>query len=102
MQLSHQNKLIFSYEINYKNNKNSVGIFFLSFLSIFYQKLFGQEPYNNSFSMGLLRFYFGFYSTDCQKLNGGGFGQLLINVAIYMSIVILYYKFLLKENETEK
>lgn len=79
-----------------------LGFFSYLFFSIFYQKLFGQEPYNNSFSMGLPRFYFEFYSNDCQKLNGSSFGQLLINVAIYISIVILYYKFLLKESETEK
>ncbi|RXM38158.1 hypothetical protein BOQ62_19070 [Chryseobacterium sp. CH21] len=79
-----------------------VGFFSYLFLSIFYQKLFGEEPFNNSFSMGLPRFYFEFYSNDCQKLNGSSFGQFIINVIIYIIIVTIYYKFFrnffIKEN----
>ncbi|EFK36878.1 Uncharacterised protein [Chryseobacterium gleum] len=74
-----------------------VGFFSYLFLSILYQKSFGQEPFNNAFSIGLPRFYFEFYSSDCQKLNGSSIGQFIINVAIYTSIVLLYYKFIFKK-----
>ena len=61
------------------------------FVSIFYQKFFGTEPFNNSFSIGLPRFYFEFYSGDCVKLNGSSFINLILNILIYITLVMIYY-----------
>lgn len=63
-------------------------------ISIFYQKFFGEEPFNNAFSIGLPRFYFEFYTNDGIKLNGSNFLNLIINIIIYLAIVIIYFKFI--------
>jgi hypothetical protein len=74
-----------------KNILNWLACLFLYlFFTIFYQKFFGVEPYNNSFSMGLPRFYYEFYSNDCTKLNGSNFINLLINIIIVTTIFLIY------------
>lgn len=62
------------------------------FITIFYQKFFGEEPFNNSFSIGLPRFYYEFYSNDCIKLNGNNFINLVLNIIIYSGIFLFILK----------
>jgi len=64
------------------------------FVTIFYQKFFGEEPYNNSFSIGFPRFFYEFYSSDCIKLNGSNFVNFLLNPIIYTIFFFIYLKFL--------
>lgn len=76
-----------------------IGICAYLFLSILYQKYFGEEPFNNAFAIGLPRFYFEFYNKDCIKLNGSNFMNLLINIIIYMFVFTVYIKILKKINK---
>ncbi len=68
-------------------------------ISIFYQKFFGEEPFNNAFSIGLPRFYFEFYVGNCEKLNGNNSLNLLLNIVVYIAVVIIYYKIFKKSKE---
>ncbi len=69
-----------------------IGFSVFLFCTIFYQKFFGEEPFNNSFSIGFPRFYYEFYSNDCIKLNGSNFKSLLLNIVIYTLIFLVYIK----------
>jgi hypothetical protein len=76
-----------------------IGFCVYLFSTIFYQKFFGEEPFNNSFSIGFPRFYYEFYSSDCVKLNGNNFINLLLNIVIYILIFLVYIKILRKEKK---
>jgi len=71
-----------------------IGFCVYLFCTIFYQKKFGEEPFNNSFSIGFPRFYYEFYSSDCVKLNGSNFINLVLNVIVYTLIFLIYMKIL--------
>jgi hypothetical protein len=64
------------------------------FVSICYQRVWGQAPFNNALSVGFPRFYFEFYASDCQKLNGTSLANLGWNVLIYTLMRLIYQKFL--------
>lgn len=91
MQQFHHNKL--PMKIILRIIKLTISFSFYLFISIFYQKLFGIEPFNNSFSIGFPRFYFEFYTGNCQKLNGSSFGMFLLNVIIYAFLIMIYHYF---------
>lgn len=71
-----------------------IGFCIYLFGTIFYQKFFGEEPFNNSFSIGFPRFYYEFYSSDCAKLNGNNFVGLVLNVILYTLIFLVYMRML--------
>lgn len=62
---------------------------FFLFISIFYQKFFGEEPFNNSFAMGLPRFYCEYYVDTGVKLTGFDRLNFWVNIILYLCLVFL-------------
>lgn len=73
---------------------------FLSFLfvSVIYQKIFGDEPYTNGFAVGIPRFYNEFYVGNGEKLWEISFPNFLLNIAIFVFIHWIFVRFIKPKN----